>query len=386
MNRKIFLTLTIFAICYWFLFDFLRWIEFDTAGYIGGARLLFNLNDALNIQSRISKPLVLILPGLSELLFGIHPKYVFLFQNLTCFYLCGYLMYRIMGLITKDEKLSYLSMLAYMMCQPFAVYSLFVQVDVVGWFFELTGIYLSLKWIVYSEKIELKKIALTAFISGLGCLAKESAVIGFMFMLSCILFLNLRGSKKFRFLFISSFFFLFPVVISQIITDHFFDISIVKRVIEEQQAEGFVYYNKRNFQQLFRIIDMFWVPFIIGVFNLPAIIKKYNCKLVLKAMGLTAISALIIMPVYPFIVDRILFMVAPLLIPTVIFGTERFKPYALILILTGGILNIMTSFLIYKFNTGGLLWAGLVLYLLLILLLFNRNKQKNRAQGNNPHL
>ena len=86
-NIKIFFTLTILAIVYWFLFDFLRWEQFDTPSFIGGARLLFGLDGGYDFQSRLTKPLILILPGFIEFITYVHPKYVFIFQNVIFFYL-----------------------------------------------------------------------------------------------------------------------------------------------------------------------------------------------------------------------------------------------------------------------------------------------------------
>ena len=133
--KRIIITLTISGIIYWFLFDFLRWIQFDTPNFVGGARLLFGLEGGFDLQARITKPLVLIFPGLIELVSGIHPNYSFLFQNIICYHFCGILIYKVIEHISNSKYQAYLGMLAYITCQPFAIFSLFILSDSVGLLF-----------------------------------------------------------------------------------------------------------------------------------------------------------------------------------------------------------------------------------------------------------
>lgn len=195
MNRKVILTLTVLVIVYWFLFDFLRWELFDTPSFIGGARLMFGLEGGFDFQSRLTKPLVLVIPGMMELFTGLHPKYAFLFQNVICFYLCGIYVYKINQIIFKDDNKAFLGMLAYCTCQPFAIFSLFILSDVVGWFFGILGIYLTLK---YFSRTNIKPgtTLLLGMLIGLGCLAKESAVIGLIFLVSYLSLSDLILRKK----------------------------------------------------------------------------------------------------------------------------------------------------------------------------------------------
>jgi hypothetical protein len=76
---KIPLPIVIFLMLLWptysVLFDFLRWQNSDEASFIGGARLLMGLEGAWDEQSRMTKPLVLIVPGLVEWALNIHPKW-----------------------------------------------------------------------------------------------------------------------------------------------------------------------------------------------------------------------------------------------------------------------------------------------------------------------
>jgi len=87
------------------------------------------------------------------------------------------------------------------------------------------------------------------------------------------------------------------------------------------------------------------------------------------------------MPLYPFIVDRILFMVAPSLVVFSVLSYVYLKKFLFPLIFFGGILNIGTAWFIYRYDTNGLLFWGILtfgLFVLIGLLLETLNGMKNR--------
>ncbi|HAN00634.1 MAG TPA: hypothetical protein DCQ26_18730 [Marinilabiliales bacterium] len=370
-NHKIAIiaSLSILAIIYWILFDFLRQIEFDTSSFIGASRLMFHLEGGYNFQSRLSKPLVLILPGLVEYLSGIHPKHIFLAQNLVCYYALGFIVYKTIYLITQNTRQALLAVLAYFMCQPFAVYSLFYLVDTVGWFFGFYTIYLTLKYFP-QPIIDAKKVTVISCIAGIGMLTKESAIVGILFMILYLLFNFYPLKTKIKYLFLASLFFLIPFLVSNMLTQKYYGVSVFQRVIEQQTSQGLVFYNKGNFQQLFRIVDVYWVLFAVGLWQVFKSFRLKNSGNTLGILLLTALIALLLMPLYPFIVDRILFMVAPILIVFIAIGSSLFEKFAYPAIIIGGIINISMTYLIYRYNTSGILLKGLVLYLLILTAFF----------------
>ena len=365
MNKKVIITLTILAIIYGVLFDFLRWEQYDTPSFIGGARLLFGLKGGFDTQSRLTKPLILLLPGFIELLTSLHPKYIFIVQNIIFFYLCGIFIYKINQLIFKDDKIAYLGMLAYATCQPFAIYSLFVLSDAAGWFFGILGIYLTLKRFS-NPIIKLKSLVVIGVIVGLGCLMKESAIIGMIFLFSYILVVKFSFKKKIVFFTASSIGFIIPLMISFLIIEYFYHDSILKRILQAHLVTQSDHFELARIKQIFRIIDMYWFLFFIGLISVFKILKQQPNNYQLKSILVAIVLVSILLPVWPYLIDRILFLLAPFLIVIVNYGIFKFKQFAFPLVLIGGFLNIFISFIIYKFQTHGIIICGTILFLVVI--------------------
>jgi len=376
VNKKNIITLTLFAVSYWFLFDFLRWIQYDTEGFIGGARLLFGLEGGIHLQSRLTKPLVLILPGAMEFLFGLHPKFTFLFQNLFCFYFCGIFMYKIIFQITKDNKIAYLGMLAYVMCQPFAVYSLLIQVDIVGWFFGIFTIYLSLKYFE-NPTLKLKNVFIVGFIVGIGFLAKESAIVGLIFLSCSILIHKFLIKEKIKLLAFSTIGFMIPFVISFLLIEYFYSDSVFKRLKWIHGGTEEINLIIFEWKQIFRIIDMYLFLYVIGFIVIIKKRIKTSNNYMLKSVLFTSLLTFVLMLIWPDFIDRILFMIAPFIIIVVAYGIGKFKHLGLALVLVGGFLNVFISFLIYKYQLTNILVIGFAIFLIIILifgfLLYKKN-------------
>jgi hypothetical protein len=323
----------------------------------------------------LSKPLVLILPGLIEYLFAISAKYGFLLQNIFAYFGLGFIIYKTVYLITKNFRQSLLAVFAYYMCNPFVVYSLFYLVDTVGWFFGFTAIYLTLKFF-QNKEIELKKIMLVSFFVGIGMLCKESAIVGIIFLLAFLVLRKEPIRKKLGFIFLAGSFFLIPFLLSNLITQYYFGVSVFQRVHEQLVSEGKLFYNGNNIQQLYRIMDVYWVLFFMGLWRfLKKPMQVKNTKTYFSFIIMLGF-ALVTMPIYPFIVDRILFMIAPALIVFVVLGAEYFKGYSYLVIIIGGIINIVITWIIYRYNLTGMLRNGLFLYgfVLLIVEIWRRRK------------
>ena len=125
------------SISSFFLFDFLRWEEYDMRSFIDGSKLLFGDETALNLQSRITKPLPLILPGLLHLFLNFDIKQTILFQN------CILLLISLITILKietyyKSNNLMPLIVLS----GPFAIFALFIQSDIWGWFFQFLTLYI----------------------------------------------------------------------------------------------------------------------------------------------------------------------------------------------------------------------------------------------------
>ena len=375
INILIFSILTVLGFVYWNLFDFLRWDMFDSPSFVGAARQMFGLEGGFNIQSRLSKPLVLIIPGAFEYLTGLHAQYGFLMQTILAYFGCGFLIYRIVFKLFRDQKLALYGMLLYVLCQPFAIFSLMILVDAVGWFIGLLIIDQSIK---YGKESTYKLLPwlILSFVSAIGLLAKESVIFSFIF-LGFYQFLILKDwRKRLVHVAVSGLVFALTFILTQWLTQQLFNDSVVGRLFSQQERVGFVYYDTGNVAQIFRIIDYYWLLVLVGLFSLQYILKEYLIKKELMALGLAVIVSLLLMPMYPFVVDRILFMVAPGLIVFALLSFHRFDRFALPMILVGGFLNILSAWLIYMYDIQGLLKWGLIFYGSLLLIAFSLNKRQ----------
>jgi hypothetical protein len=299
INTKhiVFAILLLLAFFYWFLFDFLRWIQFDTPSFVGGSRLMFGLEGGFSFQSRLSKPLVLILPGLFEKVLAIHPYYTFVFQNIICYFLSGFLVYDILNLIFKKKKIAIAGMLAYVMCQVFAIFSFVVMSDVVGWCMGLFVIYLTIKWL-HNKEYEASKILIISIVSGISMFTKESAIIGFVFLVFFLLFQQNNIWFKVKTLMISICGFLIIFVLGTIAINFLFETSVLKRISETREYYGVIYYRLSDITQIFRTLDMNWILIIIGVPQIIRVIKSKN-QIALAAFC-SFLVVFLTMPIHPF--------------------------------------------------------------------------------------
>ena len=80
----------LFAVIYIYLFDFLRYNIADTHNFVNAAKILFGNNDLIDSQSRITKPIILVIPGLLNYLFNVSIETIMLLQNIFLFIGTGY--------------------------------------------------------------------------------------------------------------------------------------------------------------------------------------------------------------------------------------------------------------------------------------------------------
>lgn len=370
----ILLVFTVLGIVYWYAFNFLRLVEFDTPSFIGASRLMFHIDEGYNFQSRLGKPLVLIFPGLLELVFNINAKYGFLIQNILAHYALGFVIYKIVFHVTANDKLALLGSIAYATCNPFAVYSLFYLVDTVGWLLGSYTIYITLKNL-HNKALEFKPVILIAAFASLGMLCKESAIVGLVFLLTTIFFCKQSFFTRVKFILIAFFVWLVPFLASNLITEYMYGVSIFSRMVEQLNNHGFVYYNRTNFQQLFRVFDVYWFLATLGI---ALNIKEFKQNSIYLILFVSSFLCLLLMPIYPFIVDRILFMIAPLLVVFIVLGANFFRKQKAWVILIGGIINVVATYVIYKYNLSGILLKLYLLYIifLLLVILFQQTKRK----------
>ncbi len=395
MIKRIFITLVITAIAYWFLFDFIRWIQYDNQSYSNTARLLFAIDGGSNDMGRITKPLFIFFPGLLEKIWNIYPQYTIIVQNFIFFFLNGCLFYKIIFEISGNKMQAYLGMLAFITCQPYAVYSLLLMADGAGWFWELLTVYFTI-YILKNNKSYIYFIFL-AIIMVMGMLTKESVLAAIVFcvfsvFLHDIPFCLLRNKTSRKIITISQNIFpsikrnfvrkkIFPLTIMlcsfiilfiafQIGIYFKYNFSIIDVIRKSRYERSFTYYyNLKNIRQVYRILDLYWIFF---TFTLVLWFKKkimlFNQENWLITSLLTLLIVLILLPIgWPYIIDRVLFMVAPFAIIISSYGIIYFKEKAFLLVSIAGVFNVIIQFIIYKYKVEYLLYVVAGAYLLFIM-------------------
>ncbi len=356
------------------MFDFLRWDMFDSPSFIGAAKELFGLEGGYNFQSRLSKPLALLIPGALEYLFTIPAQTGFILQSIAAFYACAFVFRRIVYRLTQNEKLAFYGMLLYVTCQPFAIFSLMILVDGLGWLISLFIIDQLIR-IVQSDKMKWQHWILFSGLSALGMLIKESVIFAFIFLLVYAFLQPENIGRKIARVIYSSATFLLIFLLTQWITESMFSDSIIGRLGQQQDGVGFIYYNKENIAQLFRVVDFYWLLVGVGLWELRKSIKHHTAKSEIIALSLALIASLILMPIHPYVVDRILFMIAPALLTLAVLSHRQLKRYFLPLIILGGILNVCIAYFIYRYNTHNILFYTFILYSSAVIFALWRNRK-----------
>lgn len=340
--------------------------------------MLFGLEGGFDFHNRLTKPLALILPGVMELFTGLHPQYTFLFQNVLCFYLSGILMYKILEMVFRDGRKAYLGMLVYCMCQPFAIFSLFVLTDVIGWFFGILGIYLALKHLRTGVNPAIAFI-LGIFL-GIGFLAKESAVIGLIFIASYLLLGHHSIREKAVLNMASILGFFIPIVISHFVIAYYFDDSIIKTIAHAHDSTRTDVFTFENIKQLYRVMDVYWFLFAVGFIVSIRALRKGEANIMDKGVMLAAVLSFTLINIWPYFLDRILFIMAPFLVIIIIHGIDYFKGYGLSLVLVGGVFNIFIAYLIYRYDFHGGILAAAIAYLGIMAVVILYLKKENRTR------
>ena len=347
------------SISSFFLFDFLRWEEYDMRSFIDGSKLLFGDETALNLQSRITKPLPLILPGLLHLLLNFDIKQTILFQN------CILLLISLITILKietyyKSNNLMPLIVLS----GPFAIFALFIQSDIWGWFFQFFTLYIIIdqhrKEVLFQTKslIFIQSIFIVAF------LAKESILINIVYYI-ILLLLNVKTliNNKLK-AFTVSFTSITITVLFQYIIQSKFNTNAIDRSFVANDNFTQFNFSIDYLKQLYRTIDGFWLIMIPSV--IICLKKHIKYKLVLASLY-TALVFLFIAPFFKFYIqDRILFMLIPILIPVYMLGTKNI-PKAVCWAI--GILNIATAYLIYKHDFN-ILYINFIISLIICIYIF----------------
>lgn len=356
----------VLSFVYYFLFDFLRWIEHDTPSHILGTKLLFGLEGGENWQHRITKPVPMLLPGIG-MLAGIHPAAVFLFQNALLFYACALSAFHLGYKLLNSSKGGWTVSLMLLGSQVFAIYPLFITSDGWGYLFNLL-IAIQIVSISRSQAIKPYTWYLgLSFILVIGLLAKESVLFGILWLL--ILLLLSSTSHRYRaILMVATTSIVFFT--AQYIINSLWGGQLVTRIAETQDYQ--IRYNLSIdylLQQIHAVDNLFW----LATAGLLLAYKRLPGDRAFQSAVWSLLIFLLISPFLPlYNYDRILFMAFPAVILLASYGINALRVRSLLYLVLIGFAQVLVSWAIFRWDTKGLLpilWIGGGLLLLLFVLL-----------------
>lgn len=363
-KQQLLLTLLGTSLVSLYLFSFMAF-QTDSPSFINAVELLLGESTAPDRLFRLSKPLSLGIPAFLYHFFALPISDGFLVQQILAYWLGALALYKVIAFISPKESLAYVGMLAYILCQPMAVYGLAVLTDGLGWCWMLWGLLFSLK-IIDASRLSLFQLGLLGCFMGLGFFIKESIVITGM----CTFFLVLlHPSHTFKSKLIAysviGLSFLATFILGNYLLDAFWGISILDW-IKFGQSDPPPFYWKSFITQSYHTIDLFWFFFLIG---LAKDISLRNWSYIRYALFLTLISGWVLLPFFwPYLYDRILFMMVPFMVLWIALGAMHFKSFSILLVLLAGLLNLLVTFFIYKHQISGLIISSAFLFGILLLL------------------
>jgi hypothetical protein len=346
----------IFFILYLFLFNFIRYNEADTHNFVNAAKMLFGDTSVSETQSRITKPVVLIVPGALHYFFGITIEKVMLLQNIIFFLLTGVLFGQLLSLLGFNEKVQYIAIFVLFTIQPIAVHAFELINDIAGFFFSIFILYL---YFLYrkSDNISISKYIVLTLVIIAGILSKESSGLAVLIIGAETL---VKFSKR-RFIsngimFVVSATSVF--LVQWVIKTHFQTQDVLTNVVEEFQLNDGLFIRP---EQIIHSFDAYWLFIGLGVLLLLKYLKTYEHAKTLLLAGVITLPFLFL---WSTVQDRTIAVAAPLFVVYILFAIEKFplQKVFVSLIITAGILNILVTYLIYKHNIENLLEFYLAAY------------------------
>ena len=318
---------------------------------------------------RLAKPLSFIFPALLCYILKIGPAEALIVQQFICNISIGLLMYSIIKKM-HSRKEAILGIIILMGCQPFAIYSLAVMIDGAGWAIELFIIYYYLKIRDYNR---FKDFITIGILLSLGIFIKETILISGLLIAVDRLLNKWKFIHNLKNLMVVGVVFLIIFLSGTILTDKLFGNSLFSWWNISHSDKSICELNIYHYlQQTFRTLDLFWIPFLIGSVLLIFNIKKTKLDFELTLLIVGSI-ALIIFPIFwCYKIDRIIFMISILFIPTCARGLGFYGKGGLFLATTGALLNISLTYRIYFFRESGWILGLSLFYTVLLTFLLIR--------------
>lgn len=286
----------------------------DTTCYIDAARRIVGLPADGDCGYRLLKPLPVLFAGIGERITGFNSMYGFFAQNILFYILASLLFFEIVRLVFNDERQALVAAFMFGTAPPFLMFGLAYLTDMMGWFWALFGIYLTLRMRKYAFYI--------GAVLGIGFLYKESALGGLIFF-TVYIFLGHETfmKEKSKQVFLAILGFLIPVGITTVFVYAFMGYTFFDWIAFAWSKpfgnEYVIFYFIKN---IAATLYLYWIFFAVGAYALfrahaQGILSRERAHFIM-ASGATV--ALWFVWSYP--AARIFYLSAPFLIAVASYG------------------------------------------------------------------
>ena len=336
------------------------WEQPDTPSYANGAKLLLGFDGEIDRLQRLTKPLSLLFPAILYAIFGLDTIYGLWIQELIAYFACGFLMFHILHAFLANRRHAYWGTVAYMLCQPMAIFGVLPMIDSLGWAISLGGILLSIQ-VLNKSQFRFWCFHLVGWYLGIGFFAKESILTAGAFLFLSILLEQDSFFNKVKRYVAVGLGFIPPILLISAFTHYQYGVSFLTWLSFNHTDP--VQYNqpiKAYLMQSFRFLDLYWLLVAVGGF---VFVKQCREKLLSRthiSFVLTGIICLLVYPfIWPYYFDRILFMFAPFFILLVCMSLDYIQKLSGLTILFAGLSNLLFTYGIYAYQITGLIISAI---------------------------
>jgi len=344
----------------------------DTPSFVHAIQLWLGEGTAPDRLFRLSKPLALIIPTLLHCVLDLPITNSLLIQQFLAYWLGAVMLYVILIQLLESHRLALISVIAYLLCQPLSVYGLAMLTDGLGWTWSLIAIALSVH-IFHNNKPTLTKLLLLGLLFGLGLFIKESILIaGMLTFFVVLIHQSYTWKQKAYYYSIIGVSFISTFFLGSALVYFFFNQSFFQW-LSFGHSDPPPFSTTNFLKQAYHTIDTYWLLIPFGFINFIRLENKPN---ILVAMLLTAATSWLLLPFFwPYLYDRILFMIIPYMIFLIGFSIKTFGNAMYTLIVLSGIANLLSTFFIYKYQTPHLIVINLFVFSVLSFICFIQNKK-----------
>lgn len=286
----------------------------DTTCYIDAARRIAGLAAGGDCGYRLLKPLPVLFAGAGEWLTGINSMYGLFAQNALFYILASFALFEIIRIVFKDKYQALIAAFMLGTAPPFLVFGLAYLTDMMGWFWAIFVVYLTLRFS--------SRALLIGAVAGIGFLYKESALGGLIFF---IVYTALDHAafigEKFKRFSLAAAGFLIPVAFSTAAVYAFtgytffdwFAFAWSKPFGDEYRL---FYFIKNSAATLY----LYWLFFALGVYALSRMYMRGALPRDTQRFIIASGASLVLWFVWSYPAARIFYLSAPFLIGVASYG------------------------------------------------------------------